>query len=62
MTALACDPVVLDGGLSTALEEQGADLGGALWTARLLAEEPARIAAAHRAFFEAGARVATTAS
>lgn len=55
-------PVVLDGGLSTALEQGGADLSGALWTARLLAEEPGRIAAAHRAFFEAGAQVATTAS
>jgi len=55
-------PIVLDGGLSTALEQQGADLGGALWTARLLAEEQHRIAGAHRAFFEAGARVATTAS
>ena len=55
-------PVVLDGGLSTALEQQGADLGGALWTARLLGAEPERIAAAHRAFFDAGARVATTAS
>jgi homocysteine S-methyltransferase len=55
-------PVVLDGGLSTALEEQGADLGGALWTARLLADEPQRIAEAHRAFFESGAQVATTAS
>ncbi|GAA1938454.1 homocysteine S-methyltransferase [Nocardioides marmoribigeumensis] len=51
---------VLDGGLSTALEEAGADLGGALWTARLLAEEPERILAAHRAFFGAGAQVATT--
>lgn len=55
-------PVVLDGGLSTVLEEQGARLGGALWTARLLAEDPGRVAAAHRAFFDAGARVATTAS
>ena len=55
-------PVVLDGGLSTALEERGADLGGSLWTARLLAEEPERIAEAHRAYFRAGARVATTAS
>jgi homocysteine S-methyltransferase len=54
--------VVLDGGLSTALEEQGADLGGALWTARLLGEQPERIAHAHRSYFEAGARVATTAS
>ncbi len=54
--------VVLDGGLSTALEQQGADLGGALWTARLLGEAPERVAAAHRAYVEAGARVATTAS
>lgn len=54
--------VVLDGGLSTALEEQGVDLGGALWTARLLAEEPERLREAHRAYFRAGARVATTAS
>ena len=55
-------PVVLDGGLSTALEEQGADLRGSLWTARLLAEAPERVAAAHRAYFRAGARIATTAS
>lgn len=55
-------PLVLDGGLSTALEEQGVDLGGKLWTARLLGEEPERLADAHRAYFEAGARVATTAS
>lgn len=55
-------PLVLDGGLSTALEERGADLSGALWTARLLGEEPERIAEAHRAYFLAGAKVATTAS
>ncbi len=53
---------VLDGGLSTALEARGADLGGPLWTARLLGEEPWRIAAAHREFYLAGARVATSAS
>lgn len=53
---------VLDGGLSTALEERGADLSGALWTARLLAEEPHRIAEVHRAYYLAGASVATTAS
>lgn len=56
------ETVVLDGGLSTALEQQGVDLGGALWTARLLGEAPERIAQAHRAYFEAGAGVATTAS
>ena len=53
---------VLDGGLSTALEQVGVDLGGALWTARLLGEAPERIAQAHRAYVEAGARVVTTAS
>ena len=61
-TAADARPVVLDGGLSTALEEQGADLSGALWTARLLGEEPERLAAAHRAYFLAGAVVATSAS
>jgi len=53
---------ILDGGLSTALEQQGAVVDGALWTARLLADEPERIARAHRDFFEAGADVATTAT
>ena len=56
------DPLVLDGGLSTALEQLGADLTGALWTARLLGEDPERLADAHRAYFRAGAKVATTAS
>jgi len=60
--AALTEPLVLDGGLSTALEERGASLDGALWTARLLGEDPGRIAEAHRAFFRAGARVATTAS
>lgn len=54
--------VVLDGGLSTQLETLGADLRDALWTARLLIEDPARVAEAHRAFFDAGADVAITAS
>jgi homocysteine S-methyltransferase len=59
---LPVGPVLLDGGLSTALEQQGADLSGGLWTARLLAEDPERIARAHREYFLAGAQVATTAS
>ena len=59
----AGDPVVvLDGGLATELEAQGHDLGDALWSARLLADDPDAIVAAHRAFFRAGAAVATTAS
>ena len=54
--------VVLDGGLSNALAERGHDLTDELWTARLLRDAPAEIAAVHRAYFDAGAQVATTAS
>ncbi len=50
--ALAAGPVVLDGGLSNQLEAQGADLGDALWSARLLADDPAQITAAHAARVE----------
>ncbi|KRF03281.1 homocysteine methyltransferase [Nocardioides sp. Soil777] len=53
---------VLDGGLSTALEELGADLGSSLWTARLLSDDPQLVVAAHRAYFDAGAQVAIAAS
>jgi len=60
--ALATGPVVLDGGLSTELEARGADVGSALWSARLLRDDPAAIVAAHAAFAAAGAQVATTAS
>lgn len=60
--ALARGAVTLDGGLATELEAQGHDLGSSLWSARLLAEEPDAVVAAHAAFFAAGARVATTAS
>lgn len=54
--------MVLDGGMSNALEARGHDLSGALWTARLLRDSPEEIAAVHRDYFLAGARVATTAS
>ena len=54
--------VVLDGGLSNALEDAGADLSSSLWTARLLLDEPQRVASVHEAYFRAGAEVATTAS
>jgi homocysteine S-methyltransferase len=56
------DAIVLDGGLATQLEAQGHDLSDGLWSARLLADEPEAIVAAHLAYFRAGARVATTAS
>jgi homocysteine S-methyltransferase len=55
-------PLVLDGGLATQLEAQGADLSDRLWSARLLVEQPEEIVAAHLAFYRAGAQVATTAS
>ncbi|RBM18381.1 homocysteine S-methyltransferase [Prauserella sp. PE36] len=54
--------VVLDGGLATELEARGHDLSDALWSARLLADDPEEIVAAHVAFYRAGAEVATTAS
>jgi homocysteine S-methyltransferase len=54
--------VILDGGMSNALEERGHDLSDALWTASLLRDAPREIAAVHRAYYEAGAEVATTAS
>lgn len=53
---------ILDGGLSTQLERRGADVAGPLWTARLLREEPALIARAHRDFVDAGAGTVITAS
>jgi homocysteine S-methyltransferase len=56
------ETLLLDGGLATRLEAQGADLSDDLWSARLLLEDPEAIVAAHLAFYRAGARVATTAS
>jgi homocysteine S-methyltransferase len=61
-TAARADVITLDGGLATQLEAQGCDLSGALWSARLLLEQPEQIYAAHRAFFAAGAQVAITAT
>jgi homocysteine S-methyltransferase len=55
--ALSQGTVVLDGGLSNQLSDQGQDLSGELWSARLLAEEPDQIVAAHAAYLRAGARV-----
>src|SRR3954452_9426555 len=60
--ALAAGTVILDGGLSTELEQRGNDVSSALWSARLLRDDPAAIVDAHAAFAAAGAQVATTAS
>ena len=53
---------VLDGGLSTVLEESGEHPAGLLWTAEALLDRPHVLEAAHRAFVEAGADVVITAS
>ncbi|MFF3767004.1 homocysteine S-methyltransferase [Streptomyces sp. NPDC001922] len=60
--ALARGAVVLDGGLSNQLADQGCDLSDALWSARLLADAPEQIEAAHAAYVRAGARMLITAS
>ncbi|MEU8618690.1 homocysteine S-methyltransferase [Streptomyces sp. NPDC048623] len=60
--ALADEVLVLDGGLSNQLEAQGCDLSDALWSARLLADAPEQIEAAHAAYARAGAQVLITAS
>ncbi|MFD3334450.1 homocysteine S-methyltransferase [Streptomyces sp. NPDC058700] len=60
--ALGAGVLVLDGGLSNQLEAQGCDLSDALWSARLLADGPEQIEAAHAAYVRAGARVLITSS
>ncbi|NGN64949.1 homocysteine S-methyltransferase [Streptomyces sp. A7024] len=60
--ALAERAVLLDGGLSNQLEAQGCDLSDELWSARLLADAPGQIEAAHAAYLRAGAEVLITAS
>ena len=55
-------PVLVDGGLSTALEALGEDLDDPLWTARVLRDAPGRVLAAHRAFVAAGAEIVISAS
>ncbi len=54
--------LISDGGLATELEARGHDLSDDLWSARLLAEDPAEILAVHEAYFCAGAQIATTSS
>ncbi len=58
----AAGVLISDGGLATELETRGHDLSDALWSARLLVDEPAAIEAVHAAYFHAGADIATTAT
>lgn len=55
-------PIILDGGLATELEAQGYKLNSKLWSAELLLNQPQAIINAHRAYYEAGANCAITAS
>ena len=50
----SAEVTVLDGGLATQLEASGHDLSDALWSARLLADDPDAIVAAHLAPAEIG--------
>jgi homocysteine S-methyltransferase len=59
---MAKSAVLIDGGLSNALEERGHDLSGPLWTAQVLRDAPEGVEAVHRAYLEAGAEVVTSAS
>jgi len=56
------DLILLDGGLASELEARGHDLSDALWSARLLRDDPEAIRAVHDAYVEAGAECVITAS
>ncbi len=53
---------VIDGGLATELEYQGARIDGPLWSAHVLEDEPEKLIAVHRAFIAAGAECIATCS
>jgi len=53
---------VLDGGLASELEYQGANIGTPLWSAQVLEDEPEKVAAVHRAYIAAGAQAIATCS
>ena len=52
----------LDGGLSTALENNGNKLTTSLWTGELILTKPSEITKAHLDFINAGVQIITTAS
>jgi homocysteine S-methyltransferase len=53
---------VLDGGMASELEYQGARIDGPLWSAHVLEDAPEKVVAVHRAYIEAGADCILTAS
>ena len=54
--------MVIDGSMSTALENKGLDLNHRLWTARALAEHPELVKQVHYDYFQAGADCGITCS
>lgn len=54
--------MLLDGGLSTALEELGSDLKTSLWSGELLKSSPNQIRLAHEAYESAGAKILISSS
>jgi homocysteine S-methyltransferase len=57
-----CGLVILDGAMATELEKRGADLNHALWSAKLLTENPTLIKEIHLDYLKAGADIITTSS
>jgi homocysteine S-methyltransferase len=55
-------PLLLDGGLSNVLEDQGYDLNHGLWSARLLRANPEAIIQAHLSYLKSGAQCLITSS
>jgi homocysteine S-methyltransferase len=53
---------VIDGGLASELEHLGARIDGPLWSAHVLEDEPAKVAAVHRAYVQAGSQCIATCS
>jgi homocysteine S-methyltransferase len=57
-----CGVVMLDGAMATELENRGADLNHALWSAKLLTGNPMLIKQVHLDYLKSGADIITTAS
>ncbi|WP_027216740.1 homocysteine S-methyltransferase [Butyrivibrio fibrisolvens] len=54
--------MIVDGSMSTVLENLGADLNNELWTAKVLAEQPELVKKVHVNYFKAGADCGITCS
>lgn len=53
-------PLLIDGAMSTALEQLGADTNNPLWTASVLDKQPNLVKQVHQEYFKVGARLAIT--